>query len=178
MLHGIKKTKTIIDQFQLFVTMRSKRIPPNKSSKSFTSLPVFQWTVMRKNQSYVDRIDKLLIKCLHQSEIIQRCVISKLSHQKRKPWQYIRKDQYYQERILKNDHAFCFQLKVKSLTGMAFSIWKNNAVLSASLWILFHPPTWFNFKKWLLCYLTILKTLPGGTLSTVPKRQLNFKDEN
>ena len=33
---------------------------------------------MRKNQSYVDRIDKLLIKCLHQSEIIQRCVISKL----------------------------------------------------------------------------------------------------
>ena len=165
MLHGIKKTKTIIDQFQLFVTMRSKRIPPNKSSKSFTSLPVFQWTVMRKNQSYVDRIDKLLIKCLHQSEIIQRCVISKLSHQKRKPWQYIRKDQYYQERILKNDHAFCFQLKVKSLTGMAFSIWKNNDTFS--FLVNFIPPTHLvqfqkmtsllpnnikNFARWYFIY--------------------------
>ena len=100
-------------------------------------------------------------------------------NQERKLWQYIKKDQFYWKNVTsKTDHVLYFQLKVKILHWTAFSIWKNNAVLSASLWIWFHPPIWFNDRKLLLRYLTVLKTLPGGTLSTASQKQLTFKDGN
>ena len=83
---GIKKSKT--KQFQPYITIRKERIPPIENGKSFTYLDKdFNFSMnceeIKKQLSneivkYVDNIDKLRIKYLHQIEIIQRYVISKL----------------------------------------------------------------------------------------------------
>ena len=85
---GIKKTKTKSDQFQPFITIRNERIPPIENGKSFTYLgkdfncsrncDEIKTELQNEIVKHVDIIDKLPIKCLHQIEIIQRYVISKL----------------------------------------------------------------------------------------------------
>ena len=87
-IFGIKKIKTKSDQFQSFITIRNERIPPIKNGKSFTYLgkdfnfsmncDEIKTGLRHEIVNYVDIIDKLPIKCLHQSEIIQCYVISKL----------------------------------------------------------------------------------------------------
>ena len=86
-MFGIKKTKTKSDQFQPFITIRNERIPPIENGKGFTYLGKdFNFSMncdeikQLRNEiiKYVETIDKLPIKCLHQIEIIQRYVISKL----------------------------------------------------------------------------------------------------
>ena len=88
MTFGIEKTKRKSDQFQPFIAIANERIPLIENGKSFTylgkgfnfSMNCYEIKTELRNEiiKYVDIIDTLPIKCLHQIEIIQRYVISKL----------------------------------------------------------------------------------------------------
>ena len=79
-MFGIKKTKTKSDQFQPYITIRKERILPIKNGKCFTYLgkdfnfsmncDVIKTELRNEIVKYVDTVDKLPIKCLHQIEII------------------------------------------------------------------------------------------------------------